>query len=95
METCIDESIAIVASGVANPKVYTARKELEKFLRSQHSDPGFGTSFAASRYLFVCNDQGFKLIEMDERLQETVKFNRMADLISRTSFVKVSSKDSF
>ena len=86
---CVDESSVAMVTGPVNPKLYAAQKELEKLLRSQHSDPGSGTSYAASRYMFVCNDEGFKLIEMDERLQETVKFDRMADLISQKSFVKV------
>ena len=81
------------ASPVAtNPRICDAQKELEKFLRSQHADPGSGTNFAATRYMIVCSDSKLKVIELDERLQESVKFNRMADLICARSFDKVSRK---
>ena len=74
----------------ANPKVLGAQSELEKLLRSQHTDPDEQTNYAAKRHLIVCNKLGLKLVEMSVSLQETLKFNRMADLISRKCFYQVS-----
>lgn len=90
LETSSDESAVTVSSLPTNSKIYETQKELEKMLRSQHCDPGSEINYAATRYMFACCGSECKLVEMDERLQETVKFNRMADLICPKSFENVS-----
>ena len=77
-------------ANASNLKTLGAQSELEKLLRSQHTDPDEQTNFAAKRHLIVCNELGLKLVEMSVSLQEILKFNRMADLISRKCFYQVS-----
>ena len=83
-----DES-ALIAS--PKSKVSDSQKEIERLLRSQHDDMVSATSFAAKRHLITCSsDSGLKLIEMSERLEESLRFNRKADLIRPKSFDEVS-----
>ena len=67
-----------------------AEKELEKMLRSQHADPDAVENFAAKRHLLICDEFAPKLIEVNEKVEEGLKFNRMADLICEASFDRVS-----
>ncbi len=73
-----------------DPKVLDAKRELKKLLQSQHEKSDIPTDFAAKRHLILCDDSGLKLIEMSKELQESLKHNRMDDLINRECFDKVS-----
>ena len=74
-----------------NSKVLEAQKEIERLLRSQHDDTVLATSFAAKKHLITCSsDSGLKLIEVIEKLEESLRFNRKADLIRQKSFDQVS-----
>lgn len=76
---------------VRDPKVLEAKRELKKLLQSQHDKPDAPTDFAAKRHLILCDDSGFKLIETSKELQESLKCDRLDDLINQECFNKVSS----
>ena len=75
---------------IIDPAVFKAEKELKKLMQSQCDKSNKTTDFAAKRQVILCNDSGLKLIEMNKELQESLKCNRMADLISPACFDQVS-----
>lgn len=90
---CVDEHAKSCegAKIVRDPKVLEAKKELKKLLQSQHDKSDVPTDFAAKRHLILCDDSGLKLIEMSNELQESLKCDKMDDLINQECFNKVSS----
>ena len=90
---CIDEHEKSCegAKIMRDPKVLEAKKELKKLLQSQHDKSDVPTDFAAKRHLILCDDSGLKLIEMSNELQESLKCDKMDDLINQECFNKVSS----
>ena len=79
---------------VRDPKVLAAKRELKKLLQSQHDKSDVPTDFAAKCHLILCADSGLKLIEMSEGLQESLKCDKMDDLINQECFNKVSTCNS-
>ena len=90
---CIDEHEKGCegAKVVRDPKVLEAKRELKKLLQSQHDKSDVPTDFAAKQHLILCDDSGLKLIEMSKELQESLKCDKMDDLINQECFNKVSS----
>lgn len=89
---CIDEKSSEGAKIVRDPKVLAAKRELKKLLQSQNDKSDVPTDFAAKRHLILCTDTGlFKLIETSKELQESLKFDKMDDLINQECFNKVSN----
>lgn len=74
---------------VRDPKVLEAKGELKKLWQSQHDKSDVPTDYAAKRHLILCDDSGLKLIEMSKELQESLKCDKMDDLISQECFNKV------
>jgi hypothetical protein len=89
---CIDEpgKSSEGAKIVQDPKVLEAKRELKKLLRSQYDKSDVPTDFAAKRHLILCADSGLKMIETSKELQESLKYDRMDDLINQECFNKVS-----
>lgn len=83
-EKCSNEPAKVTS---INPKFFKAKSELEKLLQSQHADTGARASFAAKRYLLLHDS----FSEMDEKPQQRLNFEQMADLISQECFEKVRS----
>lgn len=75
---------------VRDPKVLAAKRELNKLLQSQHDKSDVLTDFAAKQHLILCADSGLKLIETSKELQESLKCDKMDDLINQECFNKVS-----
>ena len=73
-----------------NSKVLGAQKELERLLRSQHDHSVSATGFASKKHLITCCDSGSKVIEMNEKLEESIKFKRKTDLICQDCFDQVA-----
>lgn len=82
-----------VIKAVVNPKVLESERELKRLLQSRCDKSDVPMDFAAKRHLIFCDGPNLKFIEMSGKLQESLKCNKVEDLISHECFDKVSIAD--
>lgn len=73
-----------------NSIVVEAQQELERLLRSQHDDQPPAKSSAPKKHLITFGESGVNVVEMNKKLEESVRFNRRADKMCQACFDQVN-----